>query len=371
MIKEIKKELNYNINIMNHKGVIVASSDSERVNQIHLEALKVIKSKRSRIINLKDLNHSDEIKEGINLPIFFQNKCVGVVGVTGDPSEVNQLAHVLKLTVESLLTQKQLSNQLKFKQKAMNDWIIELTQTTDEHNTSLTKKAKNINLDTKKTCFIALLKIEDTPMSNTLSQYNQLEEVMEFVNFYIKTYFISQIDNNKLILGIQADDRSIAQCEEKLKEFRAYLFLQLNITSYIGIGGGYKEVKGYRQSYFEALHSVNLLEKIKPFEKVRRIEEWGLFRLLDSIPQSIRSIYLNQNRFINQIDDYLIITLNTFLNENLNANPTADKLHIHRNTLFYRLNKIHEYTGLNPRIFTDAMTLKILIDLKKIQNISY
>ena len=53
--------------------------------------------------------------------------------------------------------------------------------------------------------------------------------------------------------------------------------------------------------------------------------------------------------------------INTFLENNLNVSETSRQLYVHRNTLLYRLEKLEKYTGLDIRIFDDALTLKIAL----------
>ena len=53
----------------------------------------------------------------------------------------------------------------------------------------------------------------------------------------------------------------------------------------------------------------------------------------------------------------LLNTLLTYLKNSGNMNKTASDLHIHRNTLLYRLSKIHNLIGLNPHKFTDLFQL--------------
>lgn len=40
---------------------------------------------------------------------------------------------------------------------------------------------------------------------------------------------------------------------------------------------------------------------------------------------------------------------------------TARQLHVHRNTLVYRLEKLQKATGLDIRVFEDAMTFQIAL----------
>ncbi|MGQ0438451.1 PucR family transcriptional regulator, partial [Bacillus sp. B-TM1] len=53
----------------------------------------------------------------------------------------------------------------------------------------------------------------------------------------------------------------------------------------------------------------------------------------------------------------LMHTLRLFIDYNQSYKQTAQQLHIHINTLHYRLKKIEEYTGLDPKQFKDLNIL--------------
>ena len=52
-------------------------------------------------------------------------------------------------------------------------------------------------------------------------------------------------------------------------------------------------------------------------------------------------------------------TVEVFLDSNMSLTKTSKILKIHRNTLVYRLDKITENLGLDPRNFEDAVQLKL------------
>ena len=58
-------------------------------------------------------------------------------------------------------------------------------------------------------------------------------------------------------------------------------------------------------------------------------------------------------------------TIDKFFENNLNISETSRQLYIHRNTLVYRLDKIQKMTGLDLRVFDDAITLKIALMVVK------
>ncbi|MED3498278.1 PucR family transcriptional regulator [Brevibacillus agri] len=54
-------------------------------------------------------------------------------------------------------------------------------------------------------------------------------------------------------------------------------------------------------------------------------------------------------------------TLETLFARQLNVSETARQLFLHRNTLLYRLDKLTEQTGLDPRQFPDAVLLQLYL----------
>ena len=64
---------------------------------------------------------------------------------------------------------------------------------------------------------------------------------------------------------------------------------------------------------------------------------------------------------ISTLDDETILTINKFFENDLNVSETSRQLFVHRNTLVYRLDKLQKSTGLDLRVFEDAITFKIAL----------
>ena len=61
----------------------------------------------------------------------------------------------------------------------------------------------------------------------------------------------------------------------------------------------------------------------------------------------------------------MLRTIEVFFQKDLNLSDTARQLYIHRNTLVYRLDKVQRETGLDLRKFEDALTFRMLLDMRK------
>ncbi len=162
IILKLKALVNNNINIMNHEGIIVASTDSNRLYQIHEGALKVFETKEPILIYPNDEGMFHFSKPGVNLPVKIHNKIVGVIGVTGDPNEVIKFAQILKVTVEVMLQEIELSNKLQYENKIMERWVLDLVHPHEIDSSKLEVDARYyLNLDINKELSIFLIRFDD------------------------------------------------------------------------------------------------------------------------------------------------------------------------------------------------------------------
>ena len=90
-IKRIAQCTEYNINIMDERGIIIASRNPTRVGTFHEVAMKIMKGSQDLII-VNEENFGYGVKKGVNMAIYYKNHKEGVLGITGDPDEIGQIA---------------------------------------------------------------------------------------------------------------------------------------------------------------------------------------------------------------------------------------------------------------------------------------
>lgn len=71
IVKQTMVRLDRNINIMDDRGKIIASGNSDRINTIHEGATEVLRTGRAVTISDKDIQWKNSYP-GVNLPIHFQ-----------------------------------------------------------------------------------------------------------------------------------------------------------------------------------------------------------------------------------------------------------------------------------------------------------
>lgn len=127
-------------------------------------------------------------------------------------------------------------------------------------------------------------------------------------------------------------------------------------------------LKDVSKSYKEATMALDVGRIFYAEKNVLAYNELGIGRLIHQLPLSLCDMFLKEvfsGCAIEQFDEETLGTVNLFFDNNLNISETARKLYVHRNTLVYRLEKIQKTTGLDVRVFDDALTFKIALMVSK------
>lgn len=104
-----------------------------------------------------------------------------------------------------------------------------------------------------------------------------------------------------------------------------------------------------------------------PGESIYMFRQLMLERFLMNVPREESMLYHNllfNRKTAKLFNEEMLQTIEMFFRKDLNLSDTARQLFIHRNTLVYRLDKVQRQTGLDLRHFDDAVTFKILYELK-------
>src|SRR5699024_12304595 len=90
IIHEVVQYADVDINIMNLHGIIVSSTDRNRINTLHTGSFEVLKSEKPLIINKSNQYYYQGSKSGINSLIMHLGKSRGVVEESGLLEEEKQ-----------------------------------------------------------------------------------------------------------------------------------------------------------------------------------------------------------------------------------------------------------------------------------------
>lgn len=124
------------------------------------------------------------------------------------------------------------------------------------------------------------------------------------------------------------------------------------------------QLKDVSRSYKEARLAMEVGEIFYPEKAVVSYHTLGLGRLIYQLPLSLCRMFMVEvlgDNLPSTFDEETLTTIEKFFENNLNVSETARQLFIHRNTLVYRLEKLQKTTGLDIRIFEDALAFQIAL----------
>lgn len=132
----------------------------------------------------------------------------------------------------------------------------------------------------------------------------------------------------------------------------------------VSYGAIVRELKEVSKSYKEAKMALDV-GKIFYMEKpINAYNTLGIGRLIYQLPINLCRIFMKEvfgDNIPDDLDDEMLTTVQKFFDNNLNVSETSRQLYVHRNTLVYRIEKLHQSTGLDIRKFDDALTFKIAL----------
>lgn len=175
--------------------------------------------------------------------------------------------------------------------------------------------------------------------------------------------FVTAVDEKHVILvrALENTDDYL-QLEQFAKELVDTLNMEAMVSVRVSYGTIIEELKDVSKSYKEADMALEVGRVFYADRSILAYNELGIGRLIHQLPPSLCEMFLQEvfagNTAV-QFEEEELITVYTFFNNNLNISETARQLYVHRNTLVYRLEKIQKKTGLDVRVFEDALTFKI------------
>ncbi|MEK6267379.1 MAG: helix-turn-helix domain-containing protein [Planococcus sp. (in: firmicutes)] len=339
--------LNRNLNVMDINGMILASGEAERIEKIHEAAAQVATTGEALWVTEEDLAAWHGVKAGVNMPIFFQEKLVGVIGITGNPEELKEISTLVQLTTEMMVHQSLVTSHIEWNRKR-NELIFDELTSGNPLSAAVHERISQMEIDNT-TSFVTLL-FELKKSSSSRRIIEQLES-----HFKDQTVVTGHSQLHEIFLLVKSDES--AKLEKKLSSL--LYILQQTGSIRIGVGVAVDSIFDVRNSYLAAR---NALDFGKPDQSLIYFKDVELMALLKRNPTAELNKFTN--RILAGLNDSLCQTLIMYFKCNKNSAETASCLNIHRHTLSYRLKKIHDVTGLNPSDFQDAVVIHLALTLR-------
>ena len=321
---KVMKVIPYNVNIMDEIGVIIGSGEPERIGTYHQGAISAIEC--GSIISVYDSEGAS--KPGVNIPIHYRKKIIGVIGISGDPSVVGPFAELVRVTAELLIDQEYLFTERRMKEQIKEEFLYQWVFRHEEYDAAFINSGEAIGVNLKLVRKALIVK-----------------GILVKEPYLLDQEFSFRLNQQTILFIVPVESDILKRVEACITD----------MGTRIGVGTGYKHVA---KSVEEAKRAIEIAEKMNLPEACSYYQELTFVDYLTTKDNS----FAEMSQFYKELDEHtkgqeLIETLICFIKHSGDMNAISKELHIHRNSLAYRLQRIEILTNKNPKKFTDLFQL--------------
>ena len=344
LIEQVTQYTEYNINIMNEQGVIIASRDPKRIGSFHEVAFYIVSGNEDIVVTSNEEDYPG-VKPGINMVINIDGRREGVVGITGDPGEIKPVALITKMAIEAMLKYEKQQEELRRRRNRKEHFTNLLIHVEYPDPGELRSVAKKLNYSENIIRIPILCKLEDVrpePLLDMIknSPRHGSEDISIILDSSHILIFKTMPQQARKVFAdykyIIAEYLSTALKWLREQEKRCIFYIgsfQVNFTQYYN---AYRHCKWLEENVntesaaFFYDHTGNYVRSIVPVNEL----QWMFNVYEKELGEDFKTSFM-------EIVGVLIKT-------NYNLVTASKELFVHKNTLLYRYNKVKDIFNINP-----------------------
>ncbi len=315
-------------------------------------------------------------------PFVYEHQTIGVFGIVLEEGQITpEAVSLLQGLAEVIVHQYFLIDRVHSTEVVRATFIRDLLQAASINAEEIYRQADILQLGLRSSQAVMVFELSGFEEKLQLNkghlsgeeQKLELNRATELLGQAIKDSFKNYQDNvvayaarDRFILlkGIGGEQLNTVNTIRFMKEKADYLFKSLSKLHQkadiaIGVGQYYPDLGGLRKSYQDATLALGVGLKVWGSGRVYHIKDVGMYTTLANVNHDRKAELAHQILSPLLRNQQLFGTVQTFLTSDLNLTQAAAKLHIHRNTLIYRLDKTKKLINLDPRHFDDALQIKL------------
>ena len=286
--------------------------------------------------------------------VFDDNQLEYIVLVKGETDDVYMIGKMAAFQIQNLL--------VAYKERFDKDNFIKNLLLDNLLLVDIYNRAKKLHIETDVKRCVFIVETQNDRDNNAFETIRSI--------FSSKTRdFITAVDEKNIILVREVKN---TESQEDLMKTAQGIVDMLNTEAvtmvHVSFGTVVSEIKEVSRSYKEAKMAMDVGRIFYPEKNVIAYSSLGIGRLIYQLPLPLCKMFIREifeGRSPDEFDEETLQTSNKFFENNLNVSETSRQLYIHRNTLVYRLDKLQKSTGLDLRVFEDAITFKIALMVVK------
>ena len=337
---------------------------SNQILQTTMEGLKAI----SRVdLCVMDTEYESAVVDFVNSPadsqvlngfqffkVFDEHQLEFVILAKGDSDDVYMIGKIASFQTQNLL--------VAYKERFDKDNFIKNLLLDNLLLVDIYNRSKKLRIDTDVRRIAVIIEL------NSDKEMNGLEIVRGIYTGKTKD-FITAVDEKSVIVVREVkENENYDSLTKSCKTLLDMLHVEGLTKCRIALGTIVQEIKDVSRSYKEAKMALDVGKIFYSERSIVAYSNLGIGRLIYQLPVPLCKMFIKEifdGKSPDDLDEETLVTINKFFENSLNVSETSRQLYIHRNTLVYRLDKLQKGTGLDLRVFEDAITFKIALMVVK------
>ena len=354
------------INIMDQKGIIIASTEKHRIGDFHQGASEVLATGKPVRIKKEDLPRYPGTKEGYNMPIFLNDEIIGVVGIFGCEEEVQSIANLLRVYVTQSFSQLQMTQKQNLEAELRNQLLRLLLFGGKSQKEMIIKLCGMLDLQLEFPVRIILL-YERAAERN-------MKHLLDYHQFIQNLIWKNVLDRRRDVFGIQNADYVILlggsgelletrkRLDKLLQEIEREAVWNAAVSSPCRnmeeVSEGMKEVSVLRNRRGGMIQNLE--------EHTCRMQYlMGRFTVQDGARTVVGMLRRLEDQHGEKQAEQLLQTAQVYYEYGGSVAKAAEKLNLHKNTLLYRMKQLYQTLELEQdTVFVREFFIRMLLEYR-------
>jgi DNA-binding PucR family transcriptional regulator len=195
------------------------------------------------------------------------------------------------------------------------------------------------------------------------------ESVRRLLSIHAPGAIIAMRRDDVLVLAVERDGEPFHQAARNLADtlVRRLRNSFPHSAPVVGIGGVCRRLDDIAHSYEQARHAARAASSLGRADRAVGFEELGILRLLLQVPD-LRELNKFADDVFGRLLQYdrqkrtgLLRTLSAYLKSNGSLQAAGKSLHLHPNSIAYRLGRIRDLLGLDLDRYDDRLLIQVAL----------
>ena len=330
--------------VMDTDGKSLASTFSEQENYVE------------EVISFVESPADSQVVQGYQFfKIFDEHQLEYILLANGGSDDVYMVGKIAAFQIQNLL--------VAYKERFDKDNFIKNLLLDNLLLVDIYNRAKKLHIDTEVRRVIFIIETSHEKDSAALDNVRNLLGSKS-------RDFVTAVDEKNIIVVKELSEKDGNKELEKMAKDMLDLLRSEGGDEQVHIAYGtmVNDIKEVSKSYKEAKLALDVGKIFFSEKDIVAYTTLGIGRLIYQLPLPLCKMFIKEIFEAKSPDDFdeeTLTTINKFFENSLNVSETSRQLYIHRNTLVYRLDKLQKSTGLDLRVFEDAITFKIALMVVK------